>query len=1132
MEKSVEQRGLLSWFASNHVATNLLMFMIIAAGLLTIVTIKVEFFPEFTLNTIIITVPYRGASPTDVEDGVVLRVEEAIAAVDGIKRMRSTAAEGAGVVTVEVEEYADTKDVLDDIKAEIDRIITFPEETEKPIITEITTRYEVLTIVLYGDTSERTLKVLADRIRDELTAMPNISQVYVAGVRPYEIAIEISERNLRRYGLTFDEVARVVRNSSLDVPAGSVKTSRGEILLRTEGQKYYGPEFEEIIVLTKNDGTAVRLSDIATVKDDFEDTDLYSRFDGERAALIKVFRVGEQGALDVADTVKKYVETRKETLPQGVYLSTWQDQSLILRGRINLLTKNASRGLILVFVCLALFLNLRLAFWTTVGIPISFLGAFWLLPQFDVSINMISLFAFIMSLGLVVDDAIVVGENIFSYRRKGLSRSEAAVRGVREMAAPVTFAVLTTVFAFVPLMFLTGTMGKIMRVIPIVVISVLVVSLVEALLILPAHLSAESPLKRLRIFSTIRKLRCWILGRLLRPGDTSFPNASVLLPLRLIYIVMSFVLALVLGIVGWILSGFVRLLQLIVHLIDLLQNGVERHLESFINGRFARIVHRSVQWRYVTIACAIAIFALTIGWIKGGYIKIVFFDPVEADNMIAMITMPLGTPAKNTEDVARRVEAAVAQVRKEFDSNLQTIREQNDITTEGSIIKHVATTIGDQPMAGGRGPVRGISGLGGGESHLAEVNVELIGAEQRGGISSIDLKNRWRELVGEIPGVSSLTFFAEAMSHGEAINVELSHQDFDILLSASEKLKLILREYSGVSDISDSFEEGKAELKLSIKDTGRILGLTLWDLARQVRQGFYGEEAQRIQRGRDDIRVMIRYPESERKSLADIENMRIRLTDGTEIPFDQVAHVELGRGYASIRRSERRRVVNVTGDVDESVANAREINVDLANKVLPRLMQEYPGLQYTFAGQERERNESFGSLRATFPLAMLAIYALLAIQFKSFMQPLIVMSAIPFGIVGAVIGHILMGIIFNTTFNLSLLSMLGIVALSGVVVNDSLILIDLINRERKAGISLTQIVRDSATRRFRPIMLTTFTTFFGLVPMLLERDLQARFLIPMAISLAFGVMFATCITLLLVPSLYVIFEDIKNRVLT
>jgi multidrug efflux pump subunit AcrB len=480
------------------------------------------------------------------------------------------------------------------------------------------------------------------------------------------------------------------------------------------------------------------------------------------------------------------------------------------------------------------------------------------------------------------------------------------------------------------------------------------------------------------------------------------------------------------------------------------------------------------------------------------------------------------------------LEAAAEQVRREFDAGRKDTR---------SIFKHVATTIGDQPMSrGGRGPVRGLGAVS--DSHIAEVNIELLGAEEREGVSSMDMKNRWRELFGEIPGVASLTFFSEIMSTGEAINVELSHQKFETLLTAVERLKLVLDEYAGVEDISDSFEQGKAELKLELKDSGRTLGLTLSDLARQVRQGFYGEEAQRIQRGRDDIRVMIRYPEDQRKSLADVENMRIHLAGGTQIPFKEVAEVQYGRGYATIRRAERRRVVSVTGDVDEESANSREINADLSSRVLPRLMAEFPGLQYRFAGEERERRESFSSMLITFPLAMLAIYALLAVQFRSYLQPLIVMSAIPFGIVGAVVGHVLMGYAgiglnymvtgsaFATKFNLSLLSLLGIIALAGVVVNDSLILIDLINRQRKSGSDLHEIVRTSATRRFRPIMLTTLTTFFGLVPMLLERSLQARFLIPMAISLAFGVMFATVITLFLVPSLYMILEDFKSKILS
>ena len=1049
MKDSEEKKGVLDWFASNHVAANLLMFLIIAAGLMAIFSVKMEVFPELSLDMINVTVPYRGASPADVEEGVCLRVEEAIAGVEGVKRMTSSAAEGAGLTIVEVEEYADATQVLDDVKAQVDTIITFPAETEKPVISELKSRPKVISIVVHGDIPEKVLRKLADQIRDDLTAKDNISQVTVAGVRPYEISIEVSEENLRRYNLSFDQVTRAIRNSSLDVPAGSVKTAGGEVLVRTKGQRYYGPEFEDIVVLTKNDGTIIRLGDIASVRDEFEDVDLYSKFGGERAAFIQVSRIGEQDALDIAGTVKEYVEWKRQDLPQGVSLALWEDDTLVLKARMDLLKRNAYIGLVLVFLCLTLFLNLRLAFWTTMGIPISFLGAFWLIPHFDVSINMISLFAFIMSLGLVVDDAIVVGENIFAHRQLGLDRTAAAIKGVKEMAMPVILAVLTTMFAFIPLAYTLGIMGKILRVMPIVVVSVLAVSLVEALLILPAHLSAKGDWSKFVLFRFTGKIN----------------------------------------------------------------QGTHKALTWFVFGPFASFVERAVKWRYVTLAAGIAVFLVTVGFIAGGYIKFVFFDVVEADNMIATLKMPLGTPVEQTREVTERIEAAALQALEEFDSKRPD---------KPSLLKYIAVTVGDHPMASRGGAVQ-VKIARGAQSHLGEVNIELLGSEERD-VSSVAIKNRWRELVGEVPGVSSLTFMAEFMSTGNAIEVELSHQDFDTLLAASEKLKTILRDYAGVSDIADDFEPGKVELKLELKDTGRTLGLTLSDLARQVRQGFYGDEAQRIQRGRDDIRVMVRYPKDERKSLADVENMRIRLSDGTEIAFNTVAEVQYGRGYSTIRRVDRRRVVSVSADVDEDVTNAGEINAELNATVLPTLMREFQALQWRYAGEQRERNESLGSLIPNFGIAMMAIYALLAVQFRSYSQPAIVMSAIPFGIVGATIGHLLMG------FNLSILSLFGIVALSGVVVNDSLIMIDLINRQRKSGIELAQVLRDCATRRFRPIMLTTLTTFCGLLPMIAERSLQARFLVPMAISLAFGVLFATCITLVLVPSLYMILEDFKNRI--
>ncbi|MBE0535110.1 MAG: efflux RND transporter permease subunit [Phycisphaerae bacterium] len=1033
------------------------MIFVIAAGLMTLVTIKVEFFPEMSLDIITVTVPYRGASPEEVEQGVTLRVEEAVASVDGIKRITSTSAEGASMVILEVEEYAVPSDVLDDVKAEVDRIITFPQETERPIISEIKTRYEVVTLVLHGDVSERTLKEMAERVKDDLTVMGNISQVEIAGVRPYEISVEISEETLRKYSLSFDQVSRAIANSSLDIPGGSIKTAGGEVLVRTQGQMYTGRQFEKIVVLTRQDGTKVRLGDIATVIDGFDDSEVASRFDGERAVHVKVFRVGEQGALDVADTVRKYVEENNATLPAGLSMSVWQDQSTILRDRIDLLLRNARVGLILVFLCLTLFLDLRLAFWTTLGIPISFLGGFALMPLFGVSLNMISLFAFIMVLGIVVDDAIVVGENIFEYRRQGMSATGAALKGVQEMAAPVTMAVLTTIFAFVPLLYIMGIMGKILRVIPIVVILVLVVSLIEALLILPAHLAGV----RVRAERKSRN------------------------PLTVVHR----------------LTG--------------------RAFDWFVNGPFSRIAMFAVRNRYATMAVAITILLFTFGLLQGGFIKTTFIDSIEADNMVATLEMPQGTPPEHTLAVLQRLEAAAVQVQSEVDAQR---------SEKPSIFKHMATTIGAHPATEQGGPVQQVS-VGTSQAHLGEVNVELLGSEERDGLSSVAMTNRWRELVGEVPGVSSLTFLAEIQMTGDDIDIELSHDRFDQLLAAAEDLKLRLRNYEGVSDIGDNFEPGKAEVKLALKDSGRTLGLTLGDLARQVRQGFYGDEVQRIQRGKHDIRVMVRYPQDQRRSLADIERMRIRLPDGTEIPFSMVAQVDYGQGYAAIRRADLRRVVNVTANVDETVANADEINANLQKELLPALQSQYPELKWRFAGEQRERSESFGALKTAFPIALLAIFGLLAVQFRSYIQPLIVMSAIPFGIVGAVLGHVILGWVMGTTYNIGFLSLFGIVALSGVVVNDSLIMIDLINHERRAGIALQEVVRDSATRRFRPIMLTTMTTFFGLAPMLLEKSLQARFLVPMAISLAFGVAFATMITLLLVPSLYMILEDVRNLAL-
>lgn len=1051
-------KGLIDWFADNHVAANLLMIFLMLAGLMAAVSIKQELFPEVDLDMVSVGVVYLGASPEEVEESVCVRIEEAIEGIDGIKRITSSSVEGSGTVLAEVDTDADAEEVLDDIKQAVDQIITFPEQTERPVINLLESSEQAIDLVIHGSIDEKSLKVLADHVRDDLLADGMVTQAQLVGTRPYEISIEVSEQNLRRHGLSFDAVTAAVRRGSLDLPGGSVKTSAGEILVRTKGQRYTGDEFAGIVVLTRPDGTRLTLGEIATIHDGFEDVDTRTWFDGSPSAVVSVFRVADQGVLDVTGAVKDYVERIGPSLPAGVEIDIWSDRSDIYRGRMNLMLKNGAIGLVLVFFCLALFLQPRLAFWVSLGIPISFLGGFWLIPGFGASLNMISMFAFIVVLGLVVDDAIVVGENIFTHREMGRDRRAASILGTREVAAPVIIAVLTTVFAFLPLARVEGMMGKFMGQVPVVVIAVLAISLVEALFILPAHLSTipGAALKQAPR-GTARGWRGWTPGRL--------------------------------------------------------QQRFSRSFKFFIEHSYRPTLEYAAHHRGVVLAAAVATILLLVGFVGGGHIRFTFMPKIDSDNMLCVIDMPAGTTLAQTEKVVGRVEAALEDLRAEIDGGSGEDSEP--------VIRHVFTTIGFQPRGGGAnrpGTAAETTFLG---SHKAEINVELMAGEKRS-VASKDLVGRWRQLAGPLPGAKSVTFSSNLFHGSAAVQVELSSSNTGQLTEAAEKVKLALAEYPGVQDIADSYEEGKVELKLTLLPEARTLGLTLQDMARQVRQGFYGDEAMRIQRGRDDVRVMVRYPRDQRRSVGDLEDMMIRTPDGAEVPFGRVGRVETGRGYAAIQRVDRRRVVNVEADVDQDVTNAGEVLADLQQTAVPDLLSEFPGLRISFEGEERDRMESLGSLRRGFLMALLAVYALLAVLFRSYAQPIIIMSAIPFGFVGAVIGHVLMG------WDLTLLSMFGVVALTGVVVNDSLIMIDFINRSRSGGMGLNEAVIASGVRRFRPIVLTSLTTFAGLTPMLLEKSLQARFLIPMAISLGFGVLFATFITLVLVPVGYLLLEDFKR----
>ena len=1033
--------GAINWFARNPVAANLMMVFIIVSGVIASSLVTEEVFPEVDLDRISIQVPYLGAAPEEVEEAVVIRIEEAIQGIDGIKQIVSTASEGNASVMVELELGADSRRVVDEVKNNVDAITTFPLETEKPIIRELTNRNQVTDIAISGSADIFALKAFAEQVRDELSAHPEITQVEIVSAPPYEISIEVSESALRRHGLTFDQVANAVRRSSLDLPGGSVRSDGGEILLRTIGQAYRGREFEELVLWTRPDGSRLRLADVATVVDGFEETDQFAWFNQDPTVMVSVFRTGDQSALNISAATAEYVREAQARLPDGVTLTIWQDQALVLNDRLTLMLRNAAAGFVLVFIVLLLFLELRLAFWVSLGIPISFLGAIALMPSLDVSVNVISLFAFILVLGIVVDDAIIVGENIYRHQEDHGEGLRGSIEGAREIATPVTFAVLTTVAAFMPLMFVPGMMGKIFRVIPLIVIPALLFSLVESLGILPAHLS-------------------YLPKRRSKPGP-------------------------------W------RRFQ------GLFSNGLKR----FIQRVYRPVLEMALRWRYVTAAIGLATLILTGGMVLGGWATFQFFPSIEADFMSVSVTMPQGTPAAVTEQAVARLEDGAARVRAR-------LLEETGL----DYFRHVSAAVGDQPMGsrggGPMGPMNVIS-----SPNIGEVTIELAPAETRS-YTSEQVNTMWREMTGPIPEAVEIGFNASMMNVGDDIDVQLAGPDLERLQAAADEVKARLAAYAGVYDISDSFLAGKPEMQLGIRPAAETVGLTLQDLGRQVRQAFYGEEAQRIQRGRDDIRVMVRYPRDERRSLGDLENMRIRTPNGDEVPFTQVAEVAPGRGFSTITRVDRNRAVNVTAAVDPAVTSSVEVIGDLQTRILPEVLSKYSGVFYTFEGMQAEQADAVGGLQRGFVLALLMIFGLLAVPLRSYIQPLIIMAAIPFGLVGAIWGHMFMGL------DVTMMSMFGLVALTGVVVNDSLVMVDFVNRKRLVHDNLHDAVAEAGMNRFRPILLTSLTTFFGLMPLMLERSMQAAFLVPMAVSLAFGVIFATFITLILVPIAYLILEDI------
>lgn len=1028
-------RGLVAYFARNPVASNLVMVILLVGGLLAALGLTAQVFPTIDPGTVTISVAYPGATPSEVEEGITRRVEEAVFGIDGVDRVISRASENLGSVTLELKDFVDADKVRDDAEAAVQQLIDFPpEDAEQAKIVRAETLADVLTIVVSSEMGERELRRGAEAIEEELLALPGVSLVTLVGAKDYEIAIEITEASLRRYDLTMSEVANTIRQSSINLSSGEIRTRGGDLLLRTNTKGTTGKSFENIVLRASSDGSVLRVSDVATVRDGFIDVDLINQFNGRESIFVKVQKSEAEDVLAIAEEIKIFLTDY--TPPQGVDVSVWDDQTEILQDRVGLLLRNGLLGFALVFLFLVIMLDLRLALWVAMGVPISFLGAFLFFDAFDVNINMISLFALIIVLGIVVDDAVVVGENIIAEQEQGKRGMEAAMDGVKGVFGPVMVGVLTTMAAFAPLLFVTGTFGQILGSVPVVVILVLGMSLIEAFLILPSHLANGGKWSR------------WPLDRI--------------------------------------------------------QDAVAGVVERFRNNILAPAVAKAVRHRYLTLLGGIGLLVLAGSLVTSGAVRFIFFPDLESSSIRATVEFPVGTPFNSTKSAADRLVAAANAVNEKLD---------------GVAFESISVTIGGQTRTGG-GP-----GGGGGltvASHLASVQIEL-GPEPPRTQSAKELERLWRNEVGEIAGVERLSYVADFFSGGADVEFELAHQDGNILEQAVATLKTNYATLDGFYEIQDSNSIGKRQFDINLTPTGEAAGLTPADVARQLRRNFFGEEVQRIQRGREELKVMVRYPEASRQSTADLFGARIRLADGTEAPLSSVAQVTESRSYSAINRVDGLRIVSVSAQVDNAVTTPSAANTAVTNQFVPLLKQQFPGLQIRQAGQGREQSEDLGALGRLTLVALLIIFALMASQLKSYTQPIIILAGVPFGAAGALIGHYLLG------YNLSFISIFGMVALSGVVVNDSLVLVDRYNKLVEEGWDNAEAIIEASRRRFRAIFLTTATTALGLTPMLFETSTQAQFLIPMAVSLATGIVFASVIILFLIPALVMIREDMRMK---
>ncbi len=1047
-----EPGGPIAIMASNRVAANLLMISILAFGLVAFGALEREAWPTVPFNTIEVSVVYPGAAPEEVEESIVVKIEEQVEALPDVKAVKSIAAPGLASVRVELKTGADINEAMDEVKSAVARIPSFPGAAERPQFREMDNRTSMIRLIVFGDIPERSLKELAYQIEDDLGSLPNVSHVETTGTRNYEISIEVPLVRLRAFGLTLDDIADAVRRSSLDLSAGRIDTRVAEVRVRTIGQSYDQLDFEEIVVVARNDGTIIHLGDIAEVRDAFQDTDLIVRHQGKPAVFVEVYRAEGEQVMELAGAVHEHIANEiVPSLPHGVGITIRNDDSQTYSERADILRKNGLLGLILVFVALALFLEIRLALWVVAGLVTSGAGALAVMLALDLAINIISLFAFVLAIGIIVDDAIVVAEHIHYERMRGVPGVAAAIRGTRRIKKALTFAVLTSVAAFTPLLFIPGGIGEVWSALPVIIIGMLLISLVEALLILPSHLShLQGP--------------------------------------------------------EWVPANLVdRFFSCVRHYMD-------RGLNGFVNGPLDRALRLATDHPAIVVAGIVGLFIVSLSLVPAGIVTTTFAPVVEGDLVTATLEMPDGTPAERTYEVAMELERAGRRVLERLD------RDRPDDLP--SLLSGVIVTVGQRPRVegGGLDPTPTMNP----QSNIASIEFKLLSSQQRE-MSTIAIMQAWRDEVGILPYVRGIAFSGEVIDLGSPVEAVLSHPDPERLLEIADSVVAGLRSVAGVFDVRSDHTPGVGEIQLALRPEARTLGLTIEDLALQARAAFFGVEALRVQRHREEVRVYARLPGDERDAITDVEGYLIRTRSGGQVPLSQVASMRMGTSPPSIRRQDGQRVVTVTADVDENVISGGEANDILENTILAQLTAAAPELTFSFGGEQQQQLESLDALNRGFMLAMFAIFGLLALSLGSYVKPFLVMAIIPFGLIGVVLGHFVLGV------SISAASFMGFFGLSGVTINDSLVMIDFIDQRRREGAAPKTAIIDGAKGRFRPIILTSVTTFLGFTPLILERAIQAQFLVPFAASLGVRIMITTGILMLLVPALMAVYLRANSR---